>query len=140
MKSYQRFHSSHSCHSPAAGHAPLSTLPNANVSWKTFIVKVSVLDRSFNGMLTKKYESKNWETGKTQWHFDIFPRHALYEFQWQMLFKANLVRNLGEGLDHTCESKIICIDKDKGVLAVQIGRVAEYNRSISQDLQENKLA
>jgi hypothetical protein len=45
-----------------------------------FIFKVSVMDGSINGALTKKDGSKYWETGKTQWHFGIFPRRALYEF------------------------------------------------------------
>jgi hypothetical protein len=44
-----------------------------------FIFKVSVVDGSFDGAQTKKDESKDWEMGKTQWHFGIFPRHALYE-------------------------------------------------------------
>ncbi len=76
--------------------------------WINFISKVSVIDGSFDSALTKKDGSKDWEMGRTQRHFGIFLRRALYDFWRQMLFGANLVRNLGEGFNCTCESKIRC--------------------------------
>jgi hypothetical protein len=55
-----------------------------------------------------------------------------------MLFEMDVLRDLGESLNHTCESKINHVEIDKGGFAVHISGVAKYNHGIvSQSLWYN---
>ncbi len=53
-----------------------------------------------------------------------------------MLFGADIIRDLGESLDHTCESKIRHVKVNKGGFTVYISGIAKYDRGIvSQGLR-----
>jgi hypothetical protein len=55
-----------------------------------------------------------------------------------MLFGVDIIRDLDESLDHTCESKIGHVKVDKGGFTVYISGIAKYDRGIvSQSLQYN---
>ncbi len=55
-----------------------------------------------------------------------------------MLFGEDIIRDLGESLDHTCESKIGHIKVDEGRLTVCISGITKYDRGIvSQGLWYN---
>jgi hypothetical protein len=47
-----------------------------------------------------------------------------------MLFGLDIIRDLGESLDHTCESKIGHVRVDAGGFTVYISGIAKYNRGI----------
>ncbi len=77
-----------------------------------------------------------WWNGPTQCHFCIFPRCAFCKFQCQIIFGADLVGNFGK-VSITLANLKSLISAYEGGLAVQIGRIAKYARSISQGLQNN---
>ncbi len=53
-----------------------------------------------------------------------------------MLFEADIIRDLGESLNHTCESKIRHVKVDEGGFTVYISGIAKYDRGIvSQGLR-----
>jgi hypothetical protein len=55
-----------------------------------------------------------------------------------MLFGADIIRNLGESLNHTCESKIGHVKVDEGRFTVYISGIAKYDHGIvSQSLWYN---
>ena len=55
-----------------------------------------------------------------------------------MLFGGDIIRDFGESLDHTCESKIGHVKLDEGGFTVYISRIAKYDRGIvSQGLRYN---